>query len=207
MNKGILLIISAPSGTGKSTLINMLIKDYPDIGFSISYTTRKPRQGEVHGQNYYFVTRDEFLNLREENFFAEWAEVHGNFYGTPAKEVTRAIDRGKSLIFDIDVQGAAQIRKNLQKGVLIFIFPPSLKTLEQRLSRRATDSSDIIARRLKNAQDEILQSTMFDYWIINDDLHQAYEDLKSIARAEKLRPSCLPSLPERVVKYDSIHTG
>lgn len=207
MNKGILLIISAPSGTGKSTLINMLIKDYPDIGFSISYTTRKPRQGEVHGQNYYFVTRDEFLNLREENFFAEWAEVHGNFYGTPAKEVTRAIDRGKSLIFDIDVQGAAQIRKNLQKGVLIFIFPPSLKTLEQRLSRRATDSSDIIARRLKNAQDEILQSTMFDYWIINDDLHRAYEDLKSIARAEKLRPSCLPSLTERVVKYDSIHTG
>jgi guanylate kinase len=203
MVKGILLTICAPSGTGKSTLINMLIKEQPQFGFSVSYTTRPPRPREVHGKDYFFVDQQEFALLREKDFFAEWAKVHDNYYGTPKKEILKALQAGKSLIFDIDVQGAAQLKKNLDTGVFVFIFPPSLKALEKRLRKRGTDDPRTIRTRMRNAEREISQSGFFDFWIVNDNLETAFSDLKSIIRAEKLRPSYSENLPQSVLKGDS----
>lgn len=203
MTKGLLLIISAPSGAGKSTLINMLIREYPWFGFSISYTTRAPRPGEVNGRDYYFVEHEQFLSLREENFFAEWAEVHGNFYGTPSQMVIEAVNAGQSLIFDIDVQGAAQLKNNLNMGVSVFILPPSLQQLKQRLTKRGSDSSEIIEQRLRNAHQEIIESRVFDYWLVNDNLQKAFDDLKAIVRCQMLRPFHNPELPETILESSS----
>jgi len=195
-----LLTISAPSGTGKSTLINMLIREYPEFGFSVSYTTRPARAGEVNGKDYFFVDREEFVSLRDKGFFAEWASVHGNYYGTPGQKVVDALNSGRSLIFDIDVQGAAQLKKNLNIGLFVFIFPPSLKSLEQRLLKRGTDDPETIRRRVNNAGHEISQSRLFDFWIVNDKLEKAFDDLRSIVRAEKLKSSHSPDLPDMVLK-------
>lgn len=200
MTKGLLLIISAPSGAGKSTLINMLIREYPWFGFSISYTTRSPRPGEVNGRDYYFVEHEQFLSLKKENFFAEWAEVHGNFYGTPSQMVIEAVNAGQSLIFDIDVQGAAQLKNNFNMGVSVFILPPSLQQLEQRLIKRGSDSREIIEKRLRNARQEITESRTFDYWLVNDNLQKAFDDLKSIVRCQMLRPFLSPELPEKILE-------
>ena len=186
--KGLLLVISAPSGTGKSTLISMLRKDFPNLQFSVSYTTRKPRPGEVHGQDYFFVSEDEFLRLKEKNFFAEYALVHNHFYGTPKEMTLKALEQGQDLIFDIDVQGARQLQQNLGLGCYVFIFPPSIEALKERLQKRGTDDQKTIAKRLENARSEMSQSHFFDYWIINDDLNKAYAELRSIVVAEKLRP-------------------
>ena len=195
-----MLTISAPSGTGKSTLINMLIREYPEFGFSVSYTTRPARAGEVNGKDYFFVDPEEFVSLRDRGFFAEWANVHGNYYGTPGQKVVDALSSGRSLIFDIDVQGAAQLKKNLNIGLFVFIFPPSLKSLEQRLLKRGTDDPETIRRRVNNAGHEISQSRLFDFWIVNDKLEKAFDDLRSIVRAEKLKSSHSPDLPDMVLK-------
>ncbi len=202
MDKGILLTISAPSGTGKSTLINMLVREHPEFGFSVSYTTRPPRPGEINGKHYFFVDRDKFISLRDEHFFAEWAKVHGNYYGTPRQKILDALNSGKSLIFDIDVQGAVQLKKNLNMGLFVFIFPPSLKILEQRLLRRGTDDPDTIHRRISNAVHEISQSSLFDFWVINDSLKKAFNDLISIISAEKLKPDFSPDLPRKILGGD-----
>lgn len=198
MNKGTLLIISAPSGTGKSTLIKRLLREHPEFSFSISYTTRSPRKGEIHGRDYFFTDRDTFLNLQEKDFFAEWAEVHGNFYGTPRKEILKSVNSGQSLIFDIDVQGALQLKKNISMGLYVFIFPPSLQVLEERLLKRKSESGASLSRRLQNAQQEIAQSREFDFWVVNDVLDQACSDLKTLIRAERLRPEYDPELPGRI---------
>ncbi len=203
MPKGVLLTICAPSGTGKSTLINMLIHEQPEFEFSVSCTTRPPRPGEVNGKDYYFVDPDEFISLRDRNFFAEWAKVHDNYYGTPGKEVENALDSGRSLIFDIDVQGALQLKKNMNTGLFVFVFPPSLKALEQRLLKRGTDDPETIRTRIRNAHHEISQSGLFDFWIINDNLETAFNDLKAIVRAEKLRPVYSPRLPGMILKGDT----
>lgn len=195
-----MLTISAPSGTGKSTLINMLIREYPEFGFSVSYTTRPARAGEVNGKDYFFVDPEEFVSLRDRGFFAEWANVHGNYYGTPGQKVVDALSSGRSLIFDIDVQGAAQLKKNLNIGLFVFIFPPSLKSLEQRLLKRGTDDPETIRRRVNNAGHEISQSRLFDFWIVNHKLEKAFDDLRSIVRAEKLKSSHSPDLPDMVLK-------
>ncbi|MFN2342738.1 MAG: guanylate kinase [Desulfonatronovibrio sp.] len=198
MNKGLLLIISAPSGAGKSTLINMLIREYPWFGFSISYTTRTPRPGEVNGRDYYFVDHEQFISLKKENFFAEWAEVHGNFYGTPSQMVLEAVNAGQSLIFDIDIQGAAQLKNNLNMGVSVFILPPSLQQLEQRLVKRGSDNRETIEKRLRNARQEITESRIFDYWLVNDNLQKALDDLKAIVRCQMLRPFHNPELAGKI---------
>ncbi|MCA1743928.1 MAG: guanylate kinase [Desulfonatronovibrio sp.] len=198
MNKGLLLIISAPSGAGKSTLINMLIREYPWFGFSISYTTRTPRPGEVNGRDYYFVDHEQFISLKKENFFAEWAEVHGNFYGTPSQMVLEAVNAGQSLIFDIDIQGAAQLKNNLNMGVSVFILPPSLQQLEQRLVKRGSDNMETIEKRLRNARQEITESRIFDYWLVNDNLQKALDDLKAIVRCQMLRPFHNPELAGKI---------
>lgn len=200
MTKGLLLIISAPSGAGKSTLINMLIREYPWFGFSISYTTRPPRPGEVNGRDYYFVDHEQFISLKKENFFAEWAEVHGNYYGTPARMVIDSVNAGQSLIFDIDVQGAAQLKDNLNMGVSVFILPPSLQQLEQRLVKRGSDSRETIDKRLINARQEITESRTFDYWLVNDNLQKAFNDLKAIVRCQMLRPFHNPELPGKILE-------
>ncbi|MBT8763575.1 guanylate kinase [Desulfohalobiaceae bacterium Ax17] len=201
-SKGLLLVISAPSGTGKSTLISMLRKDFPELNFSISYTTRKPRPGEVHGRDYFFVSKDEFLRLKQKDFFAEWALVHSNFYGTPKEMTLRALQQGQDLVFDIDVQGARQLKESLGLGCYVFIFPPSFEALKERLQKRGTDDEKTIAKRLENAKAEISQSHFFDYWLINDDLNKAYEQLRSIVVAEKLRPCFRPHLPENILKQE-----
>jgi len=200
-NKGLLIILSAPSGAGKSTLISLLKRDFPSLEFSISYTTRKPRPGEIHGRDYFFVSETEFLQLRDNAFFAEWAKVHAHYYGTPKNQVLESLQKGKDIIFDIDVQGAKQVRANLKKGVFIFIFPPSLKELKNRLQKRQTDDPQTIELRLKNAIEEIKEAHFFDYWIINDKLEQAYSQLKSIIIAEKLKPCYQPeNLIEEIIK-------
>ncbi|WP_028575444.1 guanylate kinase [Desulfonatronovibrio hydrogenovorans] len=199
MRKGMLLTISAPSGTGKSTLINMLMEKHPEFSFSVSYTTRSPRQGEVEGKDYFFTQREKFLSLKDQGFFAEWAEVHGNFYGTPRQKVLDALESGQSLIFDIDVQGASQLKKNLNTGLFLFIFPPSLKVLEKRLVNRGTDDLETIKKRIHNAKQEISLSHMFDFWLINDDLGQAFAQLEALVSAEKMRPVYKPDLPKTVL--------
>ncbi|MFP4107923.1 MAG: guanylate kinase [Desulfonatronovibrio sp.] len=206
MTKGILLTISAPSGTGKSTLIKMLTREYPEFGFSISYTTRAPRPGEKNGKDYFFIDAQEFTSLIKQNFFAEWAKVHGNYYGTPRKQVLQAINSGQSLIFDIDVQGASQLKKNLNTGLFVFIFPPSLKILENRLRQRGSEDAETIRQRISNAAQEIRQSSLFDFWIINDDLDTACNELKILIRAEKLRPCYEPDLPQKIINTgDQLH--
>ena len=203
--KGMLLVISAPSGAGKSTLIRMLCRDFPGFGFSVSYTTRAPRENEVHGKDYYFVQKDEFQDLIEKNFFAEWAEVHGNFYGTPAQQVIKNIQEGRSLIMDVDIQGARQIKNNLQQGVYIFIFPPSLEELRQRLMQRGSDTAGAVEKRLQNAAWEIQKSDFFDYWLVNDEINSSCAQLKAIVLAEMLRPSIRPELARKIAsgeRYD-----
>lgn len=197
--KGTLIILSAPSGAGKSTLISLLKRDFPHLEFSISYTTRKPRPGEINGRDYFFVSEDDFLQLKEKNFFAEWAKVHNHYYGTPKEQILKNLKQGKDIIFDIDVQGAKQIKANLNQGLFIFIFPPSLTELKKRLQKRGADDEETIKLRLKNASLEIKEANFFDYWIINDKLEKAYCELKSILIAEKLRPEYRPNLIEEVL--------
>ena len=186
---GLMLVISAPSGTGKSTLIRRLTKEFKAFAFSVSCTTRAPRPGEVDGREYHFLTREEFLERRERGFFAEWAEVHGNFYGTPRKATIELLNAGRDIIFDIDVQGARQLKENLGQGCYVFVFPPSREALERRLTGRGTDGPEVIARRLAGARREIGDSHWFDHWIVNDNLDQAYDQLRAVYLAEKTRPA------------------
>ena len=196
---GTLLVISAPSGAGKSTLIARLRKDFPGFAFSVSSPTRSPREGEVDGRDYHFITKDLFLDRISSGSFAEWAEVHGNYYGTPKQEVQDTLASGRDMILDIDVQGARQVRENMGIGRFVFLFPPSRKALESRLTGRGTDSDEVIARRLENAEEEIRQSAMFDHWIVNDDLDRAYEELKAVYMAAKTRPACNPTLLDAIL--------
>jgi guanylate kinase len=184
-----MLVISAPSGTGKSTLIRRLTGEFGAFAFSVSCTTRPPRPGEVDGREYHFLSRDDFERRRSEGFFAEWAEVYGNLYGTPRQATMDLLARGRDIVFDIDVQGARQLKESMGQGCYVFIFPPSRETLERRLTGRGTDSPEILARRLAAAQHEIASSPWFDHWVINDDLDAAYQLLRAIYLAEKSRPA------------------
>ncbi len=196
---GMPLVISAPSGTGKSTLIAKLHEEFPAFVFSVSCTTRPPRGGEVHGRDYQFMDRETFLELRDKHFFAEWAEVHGNFYGTPLKATQDILALGKDIIFDIDVQGARQLKESMPQSCLVFLFPPSLETLENRLTRRGTDSDEVIAKRLINARKEIEQCDLFDFWIVNDNLETAYKELKAVYLAAKNRAFHFPTLKQTLL--------
>jgi guanylate kinase len=189
MNSGLMLVISAPSGTGKSTLIRHLSGEFSSFAFSVSCTTRAPRPDEVDGREYHFLTRKDFERRREEGFFAEWAEVYGNFYGTPRQATMDLLSRGRDVIFDIDVQGARQLKSSMDRGCYVFVFPPSREALEKRLTGRATDSAETITRRLAAARREIADSQWFDHWLINDDLSRAYEHLRAVYLAEKTRPA------------------
>ncbi len=181
--KGKLIVIVAPSGTGKSTMIKRLKGDFTSIVESVSYTTRPVRPGEIHGLSYYFISREEFIGKKENNEFLEWAEVHGNFYGTSKDFVEKSLREGKHLLFDLDVQGTDSLKKHFGKTAnVIFISPPSVEELEKRLRNRGTENTQIINLRLMNAHKELLRKDDFDFLIYNDDIEQAYKRLCEITQ-------------------------
>lgn len=184
-SRGLLLVISSPSGAGKTTLTRRLSAEF-NIGFSVSYTTRKARLGEVDGKDYWFVTNERFDQMVAAGEFAEWAVVHGNRYGTCIETVRQAIQKGDDCLFDVDFQGGRQIRKHWPlDSVLCFILPPSMKELEDRLHRRATDALEVIERRLRMACFELRHYTEYDFLVVNDVLERAYEQLRAIFIASR----------------------
>ena len=185
--KPLVFIISAPSGSGKSTLTNDLLKLVPNLEFSISYTTRNPRGSEQHGKQYFFISREEFERMIQAGEFLEHANVHGNCYGTARQFLRDAGRAGRDLLLDIDVQGAAQIKRNLTDAISIFVLPPDRKTLEWRLRNRSEDPEDVIQRRLVAATREIEEYDKYDYVIINDKLEESCEKLRAIVLSERLR--------------------
>lgn len=187
--EGILFIVSAPSGAGKTSLCRELIDSVADLRQSVSFATRKKREGELEGIDYHFIDVAAFQKMIAQQQLAEWAEVHGNLYGTSVATLETAATEGIDLLLDIDCQGAAQIKQNYSQGVFIFILPPDLVELEKRLRDRGTDNETDICRRLKNAQDEIKQAVWYDYLVINDDFNSAKETLNSIIAAERHRGS------------------
>lgn len=188
MDRGILFVISAPSGTGKTTLLRRVMTRLGGLHFSVSHTTREPRPGEQDGRDYHFIPRQEFETMIEGNSFVEWARVHDNLYGTSTAGVEGQLTLGEDVILDIDVQGAAIIRESSElEGVHIFIAPPRLAILEERLKGRNTDSEETIQLRLKNAVTEMESAPSYDYLIVNDDLDEAVEMLSSIIIAERAR--------------------
>ena len=184
--RGLLLVLSSPSGAGKSTLARMLLESDPDITMSVSVTTRTMRPGEEDGVNYHFTDRDSFVRQVEQGRFLEHAEVFGNLYGTSADWVKQTLNGGEDVILEIDWQGATQIRKQLPDAVSIFILPPSLDILAQRLRGRETDDDAVIQRRLDGAQDEMSHFAEFDYLIVNDDFQRALYELEAIVEARRL---------------------
>lgn len=187
--KGNLIIISSPSGGGKGTLILELLRSnsITNIGYCISYTTRSRREGELHGRDYFFVSREEFISAIKNDEFLEFAEVHGNFYGTPIRFVKDAINQGKDVILEIDVQGAASVCAKIPEAVSIFILPPSFEVLSNRLAARATEKKSDLALRLKNSFGEVHRVGEFEYVVINDDVFKATADLQTIILAERLK--------------------
>jgi guanylate kinase len=180
---GKLIVIVAPSGTGKSTMIKRLKVDYPTLVESVSYTTRPQRPGEIHGLSYFFISREEFIVKRDNNEFLEWAEVHGNFYGTSKEFVEQCLKEGKHVLFDLDVQGTDSMKLHFASVAnVIFIAPPSVEELEKRLRHRGTENTQVINIRLTNARKELLRKEDYDFLIYNDDIENAYERLKEITQ-------------------------
>ncbi|MCQ2444099.1 MAG: guanylate kinase [Mailhella sp.] len=196
--KGLPLVICAPSGAGKTTLVTKLRAEFP-LDFSISCTTRAPRGNEKDGIDYIFLSKDEFRSRIDAGYFAEWAEVHGNYYGTPLKPVRDSLDAGRDILFDIDVQGAAQISLSLPEARFVFILPPSIGELERRLRGRGTDSDESVRLRLSHAASEIRESHWFDAVVVNDDLDAAYVRLRAFYLADTLQPSLNPALAQAVI--------
>ena len=191
---GQLFILSAPSGTGKTTIVKKVMQETGKLAFSISHTTREPRAGEKDGVDYHFVTVAEFKAMRDQDLFLEWAEVHGNFYGTSSLAVLQQLEQGVDVILDIDVQGAAIIAADKKvDAVSVFVAPPSLDELEKRLRGRGTDSEEIIAVRLGNAAQEMGCAEEYKYLVINDDLDEAAATLQAVLVAERSRGHRLPS--------------
>lgn len=185
--EGILYVISAPSGAGKTTLCKEVIDIFPALRHSVSYTTRQARPGEVHGRDYFFVTREDFEQMVAAGEFAEWAEVHGNLYGTALKTLDGFRTNGVDVILDIDCPGARQLKERYAGGVFIFILPPNFNELRRRLDFRNSDSAEVIARRIECAASEIRESRRYDYIIVNDVFSKAVEELKSVIVAERCR--------------------
>ncbi|HPS87011.1 MAG TPA: guanylate kinase [Spirochaetota bacterium] len=182
-----IFVISAPSGAGKTTLINRLLETESSFMFSISTTTRSRRKGEADGVHYHFVKKEDFCRMIENDEFVEWAEVYGNYYGTTKKEVDRIRKYGKIPLFDVDIQGSRNLKKQIKGGVFVFIIPPSPDVLKKRLVGRKTENNEQLDLRLKNAYNEIAEYVNFDYVIINRDIESAFERLMAIVVAEKCR--------------------
>ena len=181
------VVLSAPSGAGKTTIAKALVEGSEDVVFSVSATTRPARDHEVDGVDYRFLSEPKFRAMIEADEFVEWAQVHGHLYGTSRKALQAALDDGKFLILDIDVQGAMQMRQRVPDVVLVFVIPPSADALVERLTERGTEGEDTVARRIENARGELEQASQFDYIVVNDDLEQAIDEVRSIVSAESRR--------------------
>ncbi len=202
----LLLVLSSPSGAGKTTLTRMLLEHCLDLRFSVSHTTRAPRAKEVDGRDYHFVDRAGFLKLVNQGAFLEWAEVHGNLYGTSMAEIDRASATAgcTGMIFDIDYQGARQIRSKLPDVVTAFLVPPSMAELEVRLRGRASETEETLARRFAMAKREIEHYAFFDYLVVNDDLQRAFDELRSIAVAERARRQRRARMAESLLRTGQV---
>ncbi|MCP8940262.1 guanylate kinase [Alsobacter sp. SYSU M60028] len=186
--RGLMFVLSSPSGAGKTTLTRLLRDEEPSLTLSVSVTTRARRASEVDGIHYRFISPEEFFDLRERGELLEWAEVHGNFYGSPRREIERSLAAGRDILFDIDYQGAMQVREKAPDDVVsVFILPPSIPELRHRLERRAEDSAEVISRRLTAAKGEIGRWRDYDYVLVNDDLQRTFARLRAILSAERLR--------------------
>ena len=184
---GNVFVVVAPSGAGKSSLVNALLAQDPKLCLSVSATTRAPRSGETDGKVYRFVSRDQFVALQQNNQLLEWAEVHGNFYGTPREQIEQAIHQGRDILLEIDWQGARQDKRLFAQTIGIFILPPSIQTLEQRLQQRGQDSQAVITRRIEAASEEIMHAPEFEYVIINQDFRIALAELAEVVAVARLR--------------------
>ena len=186
--RGIMIVLSSPSGAGKTTLTRRLLADNPDMAMSVSATTRKPRPGEVDGKDYFFIDKDRFSNMIGDEEFLEHARVFDNYYGTPSAPVFEALDQGRDVLFDIDWQGAQQLTQAASDDLVkVFILPPSLRELEKRLRSRAQDSDETIAKRMSKSEAEISHWAEYDYVIVNEDIEDAREKLQSVVDAERLK--------------------
>jgi guanylate kinase len=198
--RGILFVVSSPSGGGKGTLIQRVLKKVSNLSYSVSFTTRGPRSGEVDGREYFFVTPEKFEQMIAANEFLEWAHVHSKMYGTARQQVYREISEGRDIILEVDVQGAASVRELTEDAVSIFILPPSFKVLRERLKARGTDSPEELELRLRNAPTELRDYAAFQYVIINDDVERAAEQMAAIVYAERARLSRQESRVKQVVE-------
>lgn len=195
MKRGLLIILSGPSGAGKSTIHKEMLKRSEDIAFSISMTTREPRDGEVDGEDYYFVSEEKFKEEIEMGSFLEYAKVHGNYYGTLKDVVNKDLDNGKDVILEIDIQGAINVKEIVPDGIFIFIMPPTMKELRDRLINRETESKEKVIERFTNAYKEINEIKKYNYIVINDDLEKAVNKVMSILISEKCKV-------ERIEEFD-----
>jgi guanylate kinase len=202
----LLLILSSPSGAGKTTLTRMLLERCPELRFSVSHTTRTPRVGEVNGRDYHFVDRAQFLDLVARDAFLEWAEVHGNLYGTSVAEIDRArtVPGCTGILFDIDYQGARQIKSKVSDVVTVFVLPPSMGELERRLRGRASETEAVVQSRFRVAKLEIEQYALFDYVVLNEDLNRAFDELRSIVVAERARRERRAPLAESLLRKGTL---
>ena len=199
MRQGIPIVVSAPSGGGKTTLCRRLMEKLSGLEFSISHTTRAPRGQEKDGVDYHFVSEDEFKKLISEDKFLEWAEVHGNYYGSSLDAARKQLAAGRDVLFDIDIQGGYQIKEKMPEAVLIFIVPPSMKVLEERLRGRASDAEEVIQKRLKAAREEIEGAVKYSHWIINDELDCALETFSSVVVAGRVELSDKQTMMNQVL--------
>lgn len=194
MRKGLLILISGPSGTGKGTVCDLLRQKHPEISYSISATTRQPRPGEQDGVNYYFYTKENFQEMIDQGQLLEWAEVYGNFYGTPKQKVLDRLEAGEDILLEIDTQGALNVMKVMPEGLFIFLLPPSLEELAARLKGRGTETEESLHRRLGAAVDEIKLATKYRYVVVNDKVEDAQETIAKIIEAEHHRSDLNESL-------------
>jgi len=186
-SSGQLFVLSGPSGVGKSSLREKVLKKFPELAYSISYTTRPPRHGESEGKDYHFVSEATFFDMRERNLFVEWALVHGNYYGTSVEELRKQLKEQGDVLLEIDVQGARQVKDRFPQACFIFVLPPDRETLEKRLLQRGTEKGEDIKARLENAMGELSEASWYDYLIINDVLDEAVEALMSVILAAHYR--------------------